>query len=129
MTTPQLERMELYRQIRVVLVRHMIDIGRLSIQISMNRVTLRGSMCRLPGVTTELTSTIIRTIFSELGLIRGIRRVNGEFDNWQQLDELGAAWAPIQAKKIIAPPTAAANTPASGVLDIEDEHKPDQPAG
>jgi hypothetical protein len=126
MTTPEVARMEFFRQVRVVLVRHMIDIGQLSIRISMNHLHLHGSLCRLPGVTTELTPTIIRTIFSELGLIRGIKRVDGEFDNWQQLDQFGAAWAPIQSKKMIAPPSAPA---APEVLDVSDADKPDSPAG
>jgi hypothetical protein len=116
--------MEIFRHIRVVLVRHMIDIGRLSIQISMNRVHLHGSLCRLPGVTTELTPTILRTIFSELGMIRGIRRVDGDFDNWQQMDPLGVAWAPIQPKKIIASPLTLSST---GVIDIDDAEKPTPP--
>lgn len=126
MTTPQVERMEIFRQIRVVLVRHMIDIGRLSIQITMSRVSLCGSLCRLPGVTMELTPSIIRTIFSELGMIHGIRRVEGDFENWKQTDRLGVAWSPIQPKKIIAPPL----TPTSGgVIDVHDAEKPAQPEG
>lgn len=127
MTTPHIERMEIFRQIRVVLVRHMIDIGRLSIRISMSRVSLHGSLCRLPGVATELTPAIIRSIFSELGMIRGIRRVDGDFDNWKQMDQLGIAWSPIQPKKIMAPsstPTSSSTEP----IDINDAENPSEPA-
>jgi hypothetical protein len=127
MTSPELTRMEYFRQVRVILVRHMIDIGQLSIQISTNRLRLHGSLCRLPGVTTELTPAIVRTIFSELGMIRGIRRVDGDFDNWQQLDQLGAAWAPIQAKKLGARPPLIIGSP--GVIEVDDAQKPDPSQG
>jgi hypothetical protein len=99
MNTPPLQRTEIYRQVRVVLVRHMIDIGRLSIQISMSHLHLRGSLCRLPGVTAALTPEIVQSIFSELGRIQGIRRVEGEFDNWRTVDTHGASWAPVEEKK------------------------------
>ena len=124
-SNPQLERMEIFRQVRVVLVRHMIDIGRLSIQISMSRVNLSGSLCRLPGVTTDLTPAIIRTMFSELGMIKGIRRVDADFDNWKQLDPLGAAWAPIHAKKMIS--TTPLTATQGDVVDVDDAGSPDQP--
>ena len=126
MTTPQLERMEIYRQVRVVLVRHMIDIGRLFIQISMSRVVLHGSLCRLPGSSAELTPTIIRTIFSEMGMIRGVRRVQGEFDNWRALDDFGAAWAPIQARKIISTPSLQPG-PSNEPIEIDDAPEPSRP--
>lgn len=127
MTTLQVERMEIFRKIRVVLVRHMIDIGRLSIRISMNRVHLHGSLSRLPGVTTELTPAVVRTIFSELGMIRGIRRVDGDFDNWKQMDQLGIAWSPIQPKKIIASPLTPAFS-STEPIDINDMENPSEPA-
>ena len=126
MNNPQLERMEIFRQVRVVLVRHMIDIGRLSIQISMSRVNLHGSLCRLPGVTTELTPAIIRTMFSELNLIKGVKRVDAEFDNWKQLDALGAAWARIEAKKLIQTPPPGAGAEGEAI-DVSDADVSDQP--
>ena len=89
MNSPPLPRIEIYRQVRVVLVRHLIDIGRLSIQISTSHLHLHGSLCRLPGVTAALTPEIVQSIFSELGRIHGIRRVDGDFDNWRQVDEAG----------------------------------------
>ena len=99
MNTPQLNRIEIYRQVRVVLVRHLIDIGRLSIQISMSHLRLQGSLCRLPGVTSALVPEIIQSIFSELGRIQGIRRVDGDFDNWRTVDTHGTSWAPVEEKK------------------------------
>jgi hypothetical protein len=125
MNTPQLTRIEIYRQIRVVLVRHLIDIGRLSIQISTSHLHLHGSLCRLPGVTAALTPEIVQSIFSELGRIHSVRRVDGDFDNWRQSDKTGGSWAPVAAKKIISP-TAGASS--ASVFDVKDIGKHSQPA-
>jgi hypothetical protein len=125
MNTPQLPRTEIYRHVRVVLVRHMIDIGRLSIQISAHHLRLHGSLCRLPGVNAALTQEIVQSIFSELGKIHGIRRADGEFDNWRQVDEAGTSWVPIETKKIISPASSASSV---GVFNIKDTGKHSQPA-
>ena len=113
-------RAEIYRQVRTVLVRHLIDVGRLTIQISMNHLHLQGTLRRLSGVTAVLTSQNIHAIFSELRLIRGVRRVNGEFDNWRQMDDVGASWVPITVEKLAAPPVTA---PVSEVFDVKEEDK------
>lgn len=126
MRTSPLPRTEIYRQVRVVLVRHLIDIGRLSIQISMSHLHLSGSLCRLPGVTATLTPEIVHSIFSELGRIHGIRRADGKFDNWRQVDEAGTTWAPVETRKIITP---GSSSPAASVFDIKETGKHSQPAG
>jgi hypothetical protein len=118
MSMPQLNRMEVFRQVRVVLVRHLIDIGRLSIQLSMSLLRLHGSLCRLPGVTTPLTADVVKSIFSELGRIQGLRRVDGEFDNWRQVDSLGTVWEPVAGKKT---GTATLRTSTVSVLNIKDK--------
>ena len=125
MNTPPLTRIEIYRQIRVVLVRHLVDIGRLSIQISASHLHLHGSLCRLPGVTAALTPEIVQSIFSELGRIQGIRRVDGDFDNWRQSDKGGGSWMPLAAKKIISTTAGPAST---GTYTIKDAGKPSPPA-
>ena len=124
MNTAQPTRIEVYRQIRVVLVRHLIDIGRLSIQISTSHLHLHGSLCRLPGVTAALTPEIVQSIFSELGRIHGVRRVDGEFDNWRQSDKAGASWVPVATKKIIAQGSSSSSATA---FDIKDTGEPNQP--
>ena len=124
MNSAPLPRTEIYRKVRVVLVRHMIDIGRLSIQISTSHLHLRGSLCRLPGVTVLLNPEIVRSIFSELGRIQGIRRVGGDFDNWRQVDEAGSVWVPVEIRKIVVPGTEA---PAPQVFDANDAGKPGHP--
>jgi hypothetical protein len=125
MNTSQPTRIEIYRQIRVVLVRHLVDIGRLSIQISTSHLHLHGSLCRLPGVTAALTPEIVQSIFSELGRIQGIRRVDADFDNWRQSDKAGGSWMPVAIKKIVAPRSSSS---AAGMFDVSDPGNPSQPA-
>ena len=127
MNPTPIPRAEIYRQVRTVLVRHLIDVGRLTIQISMNHLHLVGSLCRITGATTPLSSATIQSIFSELRMIRGVRRVNGTFMNWRQLDEVGASWAPIVIKKDGEEPPV--NAPASAIIDVDNTGKPAQPAG
>ena len=118
MSAPQLARMEIFRQVRVVLVRHLIDIGRLSIQLSMSQLRLNGSLCRLPGVTAALTPEIVKAIFSELSRIHGIRRVDGEFDNWKPADKLGTSWAPVEARKITPTTLRTATVTTLNIKDL-----------
>jgi len=91
MNLQPVSRAEIYRQIRVVLVRHLIDLGRLMIEISSNALYLRGTLERLPGVKAELTPEIIAVIVAELGRIPGIPRVEPRLDNWLWTQE-GRAW-------------------------------------
>jgi hypothetical protein len=123
MNTLPLPRTEIYRQVRVVLVRHMIDIGRLSIQISAHHLHLHGSLCRLPGVTAALTPEIVHSIFSELGRVQGIRRADGEFDNWRQVDETGATWVPVEIHKLPVP-SAGSGSSSGGTFNVKSDGQP-----
>lgn len=75
--------------IRKVLVRHWIDLGRISIHSAGGRATIRGSMMLLRGVKHELDSQAMENIMREIKHIREIRLLNVELDNWVQVD---GAW-------------------------------------
>jgi hypothetical protein len=112
-------RTEMYRQIRVILVRHLIDIGRLSIHLSASSVHLHGSLARLPGVTSPLTPEMVGMIMSEIGRVEGIRRVVTEFDNWTQALGMGA-WRLVEKP---APAPGKPTTPedlTSQAIEIDD---------
>jgi hypothetical protein len=85
--------MELYRKTRSVLVRHWIDLGRLSVVVSPSSIRLHGMLCRLPGVKTRLTSQIIDAMLRELRQKTGHNRIITDFRNWR---EQGGAWIPIE---------------------------------
>jgi len=88
-------RLEMNRKTRAILVRHWLDLGRLSIMVSPGAVRLRGSLCRLPGSATPLSSQIIDAIFRDLTMIQGINRAHGDFDNWKQ-DGPGCRWRLVE---------------------------------
>jgi hypothetical protein len=97
MNLSPLERIELYRQARIVLVRHLIDLGHVTIQVAANHLHLRGSMVRLPGVTAKLTADVMQAIMAELGRIPGVRRASAELDNWTT--DGGGGWKPVEGAK------------------------------
>ena len=112
MKSAQEQKLETLRQVRVILVRQMIDIGRISIQLSSSHLILRGSLCCLPGAGV-LTPDVVKLIFKTLGRVSGVRRVEAVFDNWQSRDE-GRFWVELQS----ASPTAAVGSVADHVSQV-----------
>lgn len=110
--------MKLYREVRSILVRHFIDLGRLSVQISMTGIYLHGSLARLPGVTAPLTQDLVRVIMAELSRVPGVRRVNAEFDNWKQDRALGAWVESGATRRPPEPPPADTDQPQ--VYDVNE---------
>lgn len=106
MHKPHLPRIEIYRQARVILVRQLIDIGRLSITIMGRHIHLKGVLERLPGVETPLTPEIVHEMFSSMKRIPGILRVDADFENWQLVDEAGQAWVETHVRNQVMPGVA-----------------------
>lgn len=97
MLKPSLARNEIYRLTRVVLVRQMINLGQLSINVSPYHIHLKGSLARLPGVSSPLTSKCICEMLDEIRRTSGINQINAEFDNWQLTDQDGQVWAKTES--------------------------------
>ena len=74
--------LEVNREVRKELIRHWIDLGKVSIRSTNGRVWVRGSLSRIAGVREELTSSIVDTLLSDMRRIRGVVAFNAEFDNW-----------------------------------------------
>ncbi len=77
------------QNIRKVLVRHWIDLGRIAIHSANGRATIRGSAQLLRGVKHELDSQAMENIFREIKRIREIRFLTIELDNWMLVE---GAW-------------------------------------
>lgn len=73
---------EINRKVRGILVKHWIDLGRLSIRSSTNAVFIHGSLVKLTGQSDKLTSPILENLFQEINRVPGVRRVDVNFDNW-----------------------------------------------
>ncbi|MFO7870574.1 MAG: hypothetical protein R6V03_03985 [Kiritimatiellia bacterium] len=85
--------LDINRHIRRVLVRHWIDLGRLSIRTYNGSAIIRGRLERIPGNEEGLTSAIVEGMFREMKRAAGIRRVKAEFENWTDRD---GGWKPVQ---------------------------------
>jgi hypothetical protein len=89
------------RNIRKILVRHWIDLGRLSIRTTMGKVFVRGSLQRISGSREDLTSPIVEAIFHDMKRTRDVRIVSADLENWTNE---GGKWRPSKEdrKKHIA---------------------------
>lgn len=103
MHKPHLPRIEIYRQARVILVRQLIDIGRLSITIMGRHIHLKGSLDRLPGVEAPLTPDVVHEMFAAMKRIPGILRVDADFQNWQLAEEAGQVWVETHVRSAVLP--------------------------
>jgi hypothetical protein len=80
-TSPDLE---INSAVRRVLVRHWIDLGRISIRAQKGRVTLRGILDKLPESDQTLTGAVLESMFGDIRRLHGVQRVNTELENWEQ---------------------------------------------
>jgi hypothetical protein len=119
MSLNPVSRTEMYRQIRVILVRHLIDIGRLSIQMSSSSVRLHGTLLRLPGVSAPLAPEMVGSIMSEIGRVEGVKRVIAEFENWTQAHGMGA-WHLVEKPTTPIPHSSSGEDTTSQPIDVSD---------
>jgi hypothetical protein len=89
--------LEVNRDLRRAFVMHWIDLGRVSIHSVRDSVHIRGSLMKLPGSDTPLTSATVEVIFRKLKLAAGGRRIMIEFDNWV-LNSSTGTWEQISAR-------------------------------
>lgn len=85
--------LEVNREVRKELIRHWIDLGKVSIRSTNGRVWVRGSLNRISGIKEDLTSSIVDTLFNDMRRIRGVVALNVEFDNWSNTT---GKWQPVE---------------------------------
>jgi hypothetical protein len=86
------EDLEINRAVRRILVRHWLDLGRLSIRSSLGRVTVRGALERIEGVNEQLTGALVESVFNEIRRIPAARTLHAEISNWTCQ---GTKWQPL----------------------------------
>ena len=87
--------LDINRFVRSILVRHWIDLGRLSVRSSDGKLYIRGSLQRIAGIGEKLTSPIVDEMFAEMKRIRDVRQVYATLENWS--NDTGS-WAPLGAQ-------------------------------
>jgi hypothetical protein len=85
--------LDINRSIRKVLIRHWIDLGRLSVRTSRGKAFIHGSLHRIYGMNEQLTTPIVESIFSEIRRIKDLLQSIVEFDNWTNA---GGKWQMVE---------------------------------
>lgn len=85
--------LETNRKVRAVLVRHWVDLGRLSIRTQDGKLFIQGGLHRIVGVAEALTPPIVDTIFDDIRRIREVVRMTVLLENWS--NESGR-WLPSE---------------------------------
>jgi len=91
--------LEINCRVRRVLVRHWIDLGKVSIRTSRCVVTLSGSLMRLSHVAPNVDAATPAVIFEEIKRIADVRRLQLKLDNLDGLafDNPAAVAVPAQS--------------------------------
>jgi hypothetical protein len=97
MTVPApLNDMDINRLVRRILVKHWVDLGRLSVRSTRGHVMLHGRLQRLAGATGFLSGPAVDSMFYELRRQPGVGRVTAHFENWS-CD--GGLWRPLDEQR------------------------------
>ena len=100
----KLSDLEINCAVRKVLVRHWIDLGKISVRTSAGVLTLSGTLDKLPNVDTPLTSPAVGEMITEIRRVSSVRRVQPVLSNWTEADGM---WKPIALKSAgISPETS-----------------------
>jgi len=89
--------LDINRNVRRVMVRHWVDLGRLRLSCTNGRISIRGTLLKVPGQgSSDLIPANVDTIFQDLKRIQNVKWVTGELDNWT--DATGS-WLPVGQQK------------------------------
>ena len=111
-----IQRLEINRRIRSVLVSHFINLGKVSVNVYPKRVSLRGTLVKQGGAGT-LTVEEVTNLFKEIERLPGVKRVQTTFSNWQK----GAADLWVDTTATVVPPESTEVTDDAGLHLIENE--------
>ena len=110
--------LEINCAVRKVLVRHWIDLGRISIRTSAGVTTLSGALDKLPKVDAPLTSSSVGEIIAEIKRASSVKRVQAVLSNWTEMDGM---WRPAASKTVDISLQARKLAPESAPHDLTQE--------
>jgi hypothetical protein len=84
---------EILREVRKVLVRNWIDLGRVFVRVADGQVHLTGKLSLIARAPHELNDRTIGDMLAAITRIPSVPDVRAEFDNWD-LDD-GGTWRPV----------------------------------
>jgi hypothetical protein len=75
----------LTREARKVFVKNWIDLGRINLRCTNGSLHVRGTLLKLTGTGDHLSESGVNTLFAELKRVKGLKRIYGNFENWQEM--------------------------------------------
>lgn len=84
-------------RVRRALVRHWIDLGKISVRTTCGVVWLSGSLDRLPNSGTDLDTKAVESVLAEIKRVPDVRRIQSNFDNWR---ERTGSWIEAEGKRV-----------------------------
>lgn len=115
--TPAL-RCDLVREVRVILVRHFIDIGKVHYTVTNRGLYIAGYLDRLPGAMSPLTPEIVESLFRELDGIPRLGVVFADFENWKQTGGGVGSWVSVERRRSQSAPGDHVKTFEIGENDV-----------
>ena len=115
--------LEINCAVRRVLVRHWIDLGKISLRTCNGVVSLSGELVKLSNTGNPLTMASLLQFSSEVNGIRRVRRVQTNFTNWVNV---GGAWKPVTKTPASSEASRGSLPPQPTVFEIDDVADPDQ---
>ena len=94
----RLSDMDINVAVRRVLVRHWVDLGRISVRTTRSVVWLSGAMVRVKNGGGELHNEEMLGIFQEIKNVHDVRRVHLKLINWGGAEEIGSDAASVTQK-------------------------------
>jgi hypothetical protein len=74
--------LDMNRHVRRILVANWIDLGRLSVRSVKDSVYMRGSLQKLPGSDSALTTAQVQMMYDKIKAVKFVKHIRAEFDNW-----------------------------------------------
>lgn len=110
--------------VRRVLVRHWIDLGKISLRTTNGVVSLSGELLRLSHGGNALTPASLLQITSELSGVPRVRRISVNFTNWANVNGIWKAVVKTGSTPEAMPQSL---KPQPSTFEIDDVPDPTQP--
>jgi hypothetical protein len=90
--------LDINKAVRKTLVSQWIDLGRISVHTVRTTVYLRGSLGRLPGSASPLTTSNVDALYRQISAVPGVLHVEVQLDNWSR-DAVTGGWSTTDSKE------------------------------
>lgn len=86
--------LEISRQVRAILARNWIDLGRITIGTVRGAIYLKGALAQIQQPVGNLDTDTVESMIEQIKAIDGVAKVMVELENWR---ETAGHWEPASA--------------------------------